>query len=271
MNDYSQIRYWVDSLPKIGRNTFSLLEVKEKFPQKSSIQIKNALNRLVVTNSIKSVWRGFYAIVLPEYGLRGIIPPTEYIDHLMAYLNKDYYISTLSAAALQGASHQKPQVFTFICNRILHAKDKNETRLEPLLKKQIPYNYIEKMNVRSGTINISKPILTAIDLVLYSLKSGGFGNISTILSELSEVINIDSIENDFFTYIPVSAVQRLGYLFEDVLSESELSKCLYQKAKLASVSFRKIPLVSYSDVNIYNVSYNAKWKVLINEEVDLDI
>jgi predicted transcriptional regulator of viral defense system len=271
MKEYNQIRYWVEELPKLGRNTFSLLEVREVFSQKSSVLIKNALNRLVASNCIRSVWRGFYAIVLPEYGIRGIIPPTEYIDHLMAYLKKDYYISTLSAAALQGASHQKPQVFTFVSNRILHTKEKNETRLEPLLKKHIPYNYIDKMNVRSGTINISKPILTAIDLILYPFKTGGFGNIITILSELSEVMNIESINDDFFDYIPASAVQRLGYLLDGVLYERELSDSFYEKAISASVAFRKIPLVSYKDINLPDLTYNSKWKVIINEEVVLDI
>jgi len=70
MEEYKQIRYWVNTLPRMGRNTFSLAEVKEQFPQKPPSQIKNALNRLVTTGIITSVWRGFYAIVLPEYGLK---------------------------------------------------------------------------------------------------------------------------------------------------------------------------------------------------------
>jgi len=86
--------------------------------------------------------------------------------------------------------------------------------LEPLLKKHIPYRYVEKKNVSSGTINISTPILTAMDLVLYPLKSGGFGNIATILTELSESIEMSGLGDGFFDYVPSSAVQRLGYIFD---------------------------------------------------------
>jgi len=271
MDEYKQIRYWVDALPKQGKSTFSLNEVEERFPQRPSSQIKNALNRLVVSNRIKSVWRGFYAVVLPEYGLKGIIPPPEYIDHLMNHLNKDYYVATLSAAALQGASHQKPLVFTFVCNKILHPKEKDDTRLEPLLKKRIPHKYIEKKNVKSGTINVSAPILTAIDLVLYPLKSGGFGNITTVLAELSENIESNSFDVDFFDFVPVSVVQRLGYLYDFVLGESRLADDLLEKANSASVKFRKTNLATYRSMNATKYNYNSKWKVVVNEEVEPDI
>jgi len=271
MNEYKQIRYWVDALPKQGRNTFSLNEVESKFPARPPSQIKNALNRLVVANRITSVWRGFYAVVLPEYGLKGIIPPTEYIDHLMNHLKKDYYIAALSAAALHGASHQKPLVFTFVCNKILHTKEKNGIRLEPLLKKRIPHRYVEKKNVNSGTINVSAPILTAIDLILYPLKSGGFGNIATVLAELSESMELSSLENDFFDFAPVSAVQRLGYLLDVVLGESSLADDLLEKANAASVKFRKTNLATYRSINAKNYCYNSKWKIVVNEEVEPDI
>ena len=270
MDEYKQIRYWVEDLPKQGRNTFSLLELEEKFPAKPPSQIKNALNRLVVSNRIKSVWRGFYAVVLPEYGLKGIIPPTEYIDHLMNHLNKDYYVATLSAAALQGASHQKPLAFTFVCNKILHPKEKDDTRLEPLLKKRIPRKYVEIKNVNSGTINISTPILTAIDLVLYPLKSGGFGNIVTVLAELSENIESNSFDIDFFDFVPASVVQRLGFLFDYVLGENRLADDLLEKANSASVKFRKTNLATYRSMNATNY-YNTKWKIVVNEEVEPDI
>ena len=271
MNEYTQIRYWVDDLPRLGRSTFSLSEVRERFPQKPPSQIKNALNRLSASGKITSVWQGFYAVALPEYGLNGVIPPIEYIDHLMNYLGKDYYVSTLSAAALHGASHHKPLAFTFVCDRILHRKVKNDVRLEPLLKKRIPHRYVEKKNVRSGTINISTPILTAIDLVLFPLKSGGFGNITTILAELSESIDISSLDNDFFAFVPASAIQRLGYLLDILLSETMLADILLERAKSASVNFRKVPLSIYQRMDAANHIFSSKWKVVANEEIEVDV
>jgi len=50
-------------------------------------------------------------IIPPHYASRGVVPPHYYIDRLMAHQNKPYYISLLSAAALLGAAHQRPQKF----------------------------------------------------------------------------------------------------------------------------------------------------------------
>jgi predicted transcriptional regulator of viral defense system len=271
MDSYKQIRYWVDDLPKMGQNTFSLSEAMARFPQKPPSLVKNALSRLVSAGKIVSVWRGFYAIVLPEYGLRGIVPPIEYIDHLMSHLGKNYYVAALSAAALHGASHQKQQAFTFICDRILHPKEKNGVLLKPLLKKRIPHKYVERKNVNSGAINVSGPLLTAIDLVLYPLSAGGFGNIATVLAELTESMDMDALGSDFFDYAPASAVQRLGYLLDEVLSEKRIADCLLAKAKDASVKFRKIPLAAHLGVDEAADRYGAKWKIIVNESVEADI
>jgi hypothetical protein len=49
-------------------------------------------------------------VVVPvEYELKGVVPPVVYIDWLMAYLQKNYYIGLLNAATFYGAAHQQPQ------------------------------------------------------------------------------------------------------------------------------------------------------------------
>jgi len=271
MNEYKQIRYWVEDLPKMGKTSFALSEVKALFPQKPSEQIKNALNRLVSSGKIASVWRGFYVIVSPDYGLKGSVPPTEYIDHLMGFLEKDYYVSTLSAAALHGAAHQRPHVFTFVCDQILHPKEKSGIHLIPLIKKRIPHKYIERKNVKSGGINVSTPELTAVDLLLYPLKSGGLGNIITILADLSESIDMTCLDKDFFDNVPASIIQRLGYLLDVGLGNAVLANELLDKSKFSDVKFRKTPLASYRNTNEANSPYNNKWKVIVNDEIEADI
>jgi len=59
----------------------------------SSEQImKNELNRLCSNKTIVNVYRGFYVIIPVHYVLRGSVPATYYIDQLMAYLGKPYYV-----------------------------------------------------------------------------------------------------------------------------------------------------------------------------------
>lgn len=270
MEEYKQIRYWVDALPRKGRNTFSLSEVIDEFPGKSKSQIRSAISRLITSQKIISVWRGYYAIVLPEYGEKRIVPPIEYIDHLLRHLGKEYYVATLSAAALHGAAHQKPLAFTFVCNKILHTKENNNVRLIPLLKNNIPYEYIEKRNVNSGTINISSPLLTAIDFMLYPQKSGGYGNIATVLGELAELISMEELDKGILDFVPGSVVQRLGYLFDVVLEEHILADAILEKATDASIKFRKTPLAYYRSISSSDC-LNVKWKIIVNEEVETDL
>jgi predicted transcriptional regulator of viral defense system len=58
--------------------------------------------------------RGFYVIIPPDYSKQGIIPPYLYIDDLMKSLDTPCYVGLLSAAALYGAAHQQPTVYTVI-------------------------------------------------------------------------------------------------------------------------------------------------------------
>jgi len=163
VNEYNQVRYWVEELPKRGRTTFTLKEAEDQFSEKPSSSVRRALARLSDMGKVHSVWRGFYAISLPEYGLDGIAPPIDYIDQLMCYLGKKYYVALLTAASLSGASHQASHSFYVICDSNLHSKDKNGVKLEPIYKKKMPDRYISKINSRAATVRISTPELTAIE------------------------------------------------------------------------------------------------------------
>jgi predicted transcriptional regulator of viral defense system len=258
-----------DDLPKRGRMSFSLAEAFANFPRKPEQQVKNALNRLVRANKIRSVWRGYYAIVLPEYGLRGIIPPTEYIDQLMAYLREDYYVALLSAAGLHGSSHHAHQAFQFVCGKYHRPKAQSGGELIPVYKRNISQKYIVKRNVRSGMINISSPELTAADLLVYSAKSGGINFIATVLGELAESMDFRNIDPDFFQGIPKPAAQRLGYLLGEVLDEGILADTLYAKSKSAGLDFKQTPLVLQKDAALGDEDVN-RWRVIPNEVVEVD-
>lgn len=100
------IHDWIRNRELRGMVTFSIEEVKSAFGGKSVATIKTELSRLVKKGYICSVYRGFYVVVPVHYQLKGIVPPTYYIEKLMQYVGKPYYLSLLSAAAMHGASHQ---------------------------------------------------------------------------------------------------------------------------------------------------------------------
>ena len=271
MEEYSKIGQWVEDLPKRGKSIFTKQEVAKQFTALSHYSIRNSLNRLAKKKKIQSVWRDFYAIILPEYGLKGIAPPIEYIDQLMKFLSKDYYIALLSAAALQGAAHQAPMEFFVITNsRILRDKQKGDVKINFVTKKNIPTQYITPVMVNSGYVNVSCPELTAFDLIIYEKNVGGINRVATVLSELSETLNFENISINFLKSLNVAIIQRLGYLLE-LLEFEELANILFQKSKETDIKFRKFPLSVLSEKRNYSdFQINDKWKIIINEAIDID-
>ena len=271
MSEYSQVRYWVEELPKRGKTTFSLKEAENQFLKKPVSSVRSALARLSSAGKIHSVWKGFYTIALPEYGLEGIAPPMDYIDQLMRYLGKDYYVALLTAASLKGASHQAPQSFYVVCNGNLHMKNKNGVRLEPVFKKTIPDKYVFEFNSRTASVRISTPELTAMDLVTYIKRVGGINHIATVLSELAESLDYTKVGIDFFDGVSSATVQRLGFLLDETLGEKTIADRLYGKAVAAGLDFRTIPLVMMGNGKGPVIGRNKKWGIVVNYEVESDL
>jgi predicted transcriptional regulator of viral defense system len=271
MTTSTNISQWVEDLPKLGKTTFTRQEVVTQFPDMASYNIQNTLYRLSKKKKIQSVWRDFYAVILPEYGLQGIIPPMAYIDKLMTFLGKEYYVGLLSAAALQGASHQAAMEFFVITNsECLRDKQKNNIKINFVTKKHIPQQLVSQITVNSGYVNVSYPEMTAFDLLIYEKNIGGINRVATVLSELAENLDFDKITEEFLKSISISVIQRMGYLL-DLLEYAELSNKLLKKSQKAGITFRKYPLSVLSEKrNFADFEINDKWKIIINEQIETD-
>jgi len=110
---YNYLADYVDRLQSMGRYTFAWSELVESLYY-SDLAIEKSLNRLVHKGRLAVVQRGFYIIVPPEYSTQGIMPPLLFIDDLLSFLQKPYYVGLMSAAAIHGAAHQQPQEFFVI-------------------------------------------------------------------------------------------------------------------------------------------------------------
>lgn len=266
--DNYKIRDWVEDLPKKGLITFSIEEVYTLFPSISKRGIANALLRLVTKGKILSVWKGFYIIIPIEYARKGVVPPVVYINQLMEYLKRQYYIGLLDAAAFYAAAHQRPQVFTVITGLpSVRASDKKGMKVKFIIKKNIPASLLVQKKTKSGYVLISNPELTALDLILYEKEIGGINRAATVLNELAEELNFGDINVSVFENIPTPVIQRLGYLLDE-LEYTKLADDLLHKAKEAGISFRKVALKAGKDSE--DCDYNAKWKISINEEIEID-
>ena len=271
MQAYRKVKDWVEDLPKMGKISFSQEEVISQFPDLSLGAIRSSLYRCVVKKKVQSVWHGFFVVVLVEYGMKGVAPPVEYIDHLMKYLNKDYYVALLNAAEMYGAAHQAPQEFFVISNtNNLRDKVKKDVKINFVAKKTILHKHLTQKMTNSGYINVSTPVLTAFDLVCYMSNVGGINRVATIINDLAENIRFTNVDKEFMQSFTPAVTQRLGYIFETLELENLASK-LFRKAEIAGLKFRKIPLVivdKTKDLSKYPV--NEKWKLIINEQIDID-
>ena len=89
-----------------GRVTFTIDDIRQAV-NLSNNSLVTELQRQVARGRICIPYRGFYVIIPPHYALKGIVPPTYYVDNLMNAVGKPYYICLLSAAEFYGASHQR--------------------------------------------------------------------------------------------------------------------------------------------------------------------
>ena len=109
--DIENLSEWIENREMRGNYSFTKEDIEKQFPSLGKDYMKTYLSRLGTKAKIISPWRNFYVIMPIEYSLKGIIPPVFYMDQLMAYLDKKYYVALLNAAAFYGASHQRAQTF----------------------------------------------------------------------------------------------------------------------------------------------------------------
>jgi len=267
------VRNWIEELPKRGRLTFSMEELRSIFPAIPKETLRSVISRLTQKERVRSAWRGFYVVVPDEYGLRGIVPPIEYIDYLMKHLGRDYYVGLLSAAALQGASHQQPQSLMVVTDsKNLKDSIKGNIAIKFISKAGFSEKYLYEKNVGRGKVVLSSPALTSLDMILYEGRIGGLERAASVLDELSEILNYDDTDADLWENFPRPVIQRLGFILEHVLMRPQLGEVIFRKSYDAGIVFRKTlldPLLKDSHSEPYD--FDIRWKLVVNAKMEADV
>lgn len=259
---------WVEKQQSWGKYAFSLLQFRSDFPDLSESAVKRALDRLSNKGRILSVYKGFYIIVPPEYTTRGVLPPMLFIDSLMKFVDKPYYVGLLSAAALHGAAHQQPQEFFVVTDSIQTKTLKKGLKINYITKKSIPDSFLEKRKTEMGYVNVSGPELTAVDLVYYNNRIGGINRAASVLNELAEVIKPERITGELIETLTVPSIQRLGYILDIVLEQKVLANKLYDESKKLKKEFFRQPLKA--GIEKTGFPTNDRWKIIINTDIEID-
>lgn len=210
--EFHHAREYLGDLAAGGRYHFASGEVQSALGV-SADAAKLALNRLAKQKLIASPARGFYVIVPPEYHSLGCLPADQFIPSLMKHLNLPYYAGLLSAAQYHGAAHQRPQEFQVFLAKNRRPIQCGMVRVAFMARKRLADVPVQTFNTARGTLLVSSPEATALDLVGYADHAGGLGQVATVLSELAERIDPEKLVAVART-APMPWAQRLGYLLE---------------------------------------------------------
>ena len=268
MQNYNYLEDFIDELRSDGKYSFTLSDVKNRF-RFSPEAIRQSVNRLRKKNKIAQVRKEFYVIVPPEYSATGIIPPSFFIPDLMNFMDRDYYVGLLNAASYYGAGHQQPQEhFIITVPPTILPIVSHSLKINFCKKQSWDKRFIIDQKTEAGYLKISSPELTALDLVFYQDRVGGFNRISTVLQELCEQIKPSALRDCAKSYNIVSVVQRLGFLLDNVLEQSDLVKPL-KKFLNDTKSFPL--LLSTKGPKAKDLRIDNDWNILANVTVEPDI
>ncbi len=254
----------VDAYQASGRYTFTREEALAVLGI-SEEALKKAVQRLVAKRRLAVPRRGFLVIVPIEYRDAGAPPASWFIDPLMKFHGRPYYVGLLSAAALHGAAHHQPQEFQVVTDAQLRSAATGRTRIRFFRKRHLERTRTMSLKTETGAMTISTPEATALDLLRYLAPAGHLGNVATVLAELAERLDASRLVDAARAEGDVSAAQRLGYLLE-LVGAGETAAGLADW--IAAERARLVPL--RADRSSRRGKKAARWRVVVNEKVEAE-
>lgn len=259
---------WVNHLLAKGKFAFALHQFRADFPGQSNTANKFALKRLVDKEQIISIHKGYYLIIPPQYRSKGIFPPTLFLDAFMKELDQPCYLALSNAAAYHGASHQQPQEFFVVTGfPVLRPMQKKGLKVNYISKKEIPATLLDTRKTEAGYLKISNPALTATDLIQYAKRVGGINRVATVLAELTDSIQPNAFDANLLRHVPVTTLQRLGYLLDKVFDNQPLANTLYMALQNNKASLFRTPLKASASAKGF--ASDDRWKVIVNYKINL--
>jgi predicted transcriptional regulator of viral defense system len=256
---------WVDGLERTGRYSFTLEEVRLALAQESSA-LKKALQRLCGRGRLVRAGRGFFVVVPLAYAAAGCVPSEWFLSDLMKYRGSPYYVGCLSAAALHGAAHQRPQELQVVVPRYLRDVDSSVLRIRFLRFVGTSAALTQPYRMQTGDIPISTPEWTAIDLIRFQKHYGSIDAAATVLTEMAEVLDPKKLAVAA-SHEPCNAyLQRLGWML-DFLGFQKLTGPLAKEVRGRKPVY--VPL--NPSIKRRCGQRNDTWAIIVNEKPEADL
>lgn len=207
-----RLRVWIDHLEIAGRYTFTTEQAHAEI-QDELESLERALRRLREDRRVVSPESGFHVVVPLRWSKVGAPPPDWYIQEWMDWAGLPYRVGLRSAAALYGAAPQAPQDF-----QVLVPAERPRVKIGgswiAFIAAEIR-GEPRRVNTETGTMNVSTPEQTALELVEHAPLMGGIDAAASVLVELGEELDpvlLAMVAQGW----PSPTVQRLGWVLEQL-------------------------------------------------------
>jgi predicted transcriptional regulator of viral defense system len=255
---------YLDALQGRGRYTFDRAEALKELGSTPEA-LEAAVRRLAAKGRLAVPRRGFYVIVPAEYRSAGAPPADWFIADLMRFEGQPYYVGLLSAAALHGSAHQQPQEFQVVTDGPLRPARAGRVLIRFFTKATVGSTPVVDMKTQTGSMRVSTPEATALDLVRYVKRAGHLDNVATILSELAEKLDPRRLLAVARQGVEIAHVQRLGHLLDAVGAASAAKP---MAAWISGQRPRRVLLRPGAQRPIRDE--DPRWRVSVNEQVEID-
>jgi predicted transcriptional regulator of viral defense system len=234
-----------------------------------------AITRLVKKRRLANPRHGFYLILRPEDQMAGAPDPVRWIDPLMKHHGLDYRVSLLRAAAFHGASHQAAMVFQVVVPKQLRDFEIGRHRLQFLCQTPKAFaklnqpEQLDRMKSDAGFAQVAGVELTLLDCARYFHKAGGINGVAQIAKDIGAKAEPRVLAKAAATY-ENSSVRRLGYLLDRAchVRQANALEPFAKKAKTAVPLDPSVKPLIESLTELHE--RHAKWKLVINEPVEID-
>lgn len=213
--------------------------------------------------------KGVYVPIPPEYRSWRAVPAADFVDPLMRHLGHTYYVALLSAAEVLGFAHQRPQVFQVMTTARLRDRTFGRVRMSFITSARVPDRPVITRNTPTGSMRVSTPEVTALDLVELPRRSGSLSNVATILGEMlgEQVLDGEQLATAATTY-PAAVIQRAGWLLEFVAQQVGAD---IQLDALLNASARRSTPTALASHGARKGPVDERWNVIVNTSVEPDL
>jgi predicted transcriptional regulator of viral defense system len=264
----------IDDFLSRGRAYFSREEVSTALGLRPE-SLSASITRLIKRGRLANPRHGFYLILRPEDRNSGAPDPAKWIDSLMKHQGIDYRISLLRAAAFHGSSHQAAMVFQVVVPTQLRDFEIGRHRLQFLYQSPEVFaltnksDYLQALKTEAGYAKLAGLEVTLLDCIRYFHKVGGINAVAQIVKDIGGKAD-PRLLGRFRSVYENTSLRRLGYLLDFFGYERQakaLEPCLAKVKTAVPLDPSNKPLLP---ALAKEWPRDSKWKLLLNEPIEID-